>query len=84
MTSDRDDINELARANDRTWAALQQGKQEATKERSRIEQLVQRDIPADCSFLVFGSLARDEYTNGSDIDWALLIDGAASPSRTES
>ena len=26
-----------------------------------------------------GSLARDEFTSGSDIDWMLLIDGQADP-----
>jgi len=29
------------------------------------------------SIVVFGSLARDEFTAGSDIDWTLLIDGYA-------
>jgi hypothetical protein len=32
---------------------------------------------ADASLVVFGSLARCEYTTGSDIDWTLLIDGQA-------
>lgn len=34
---------------------------------------------ADVSIVVFGSLARGEFTSGSDIDWTLLIDGAADP-----
>jgi predicted nucleotidyltransferase len=33
----------------------------------------------DTSVVVFGSLARDEFTEGSDIDWTLLIDGCADP-----
>jgi len=33
--------------------------------------------PADTSIVVFGSLARGEYTPGSDVDWTLLIDGRA-------
>ena len=33
----------------------------------------------DTSIAVFGSLARDEFTGGSDIDWTLLIDGQADP-----
>jgi hypothetical protein len=33
----------------------------------------------DCSVVVSGSLARDEFTPGSDIDWTLLIDGQADP-----
>jgi predicted nucleotidyltransferase len=31
----------------------------------------------DTSVVVFGSLARNEYTSGSDADWTLLIDGGA-------
>lgn len=33
----------------------------------------------DTSIIVFGSLARNEFTTGSDIDWILLIDGQAAP-----
>lgn len=35
-------------------------------------------LPTDeGALVVFGSLAREEYTLGSDLDWALLIDGRA-------
>lgn len=34
---------------------------------------------SDVDLVVFGSIARDECTNGSDIDWTLLIDGQADP-----
>lgn len=33
----------------------------------------------DTSIIVSGSLARDEYTDGSDFDWSLLIDGPCDP-----
>jgi predicted nucleotidyltransferase len=33
----------------------------------------------DTSIVVSGSLGRDEFTSGSDIDWTLLIDGSADP-----
>jgi hypothetical protein len=33
----------------------------------------------DSSIVVFGSLARDEATPGSDLDWTLLVDGKADP-----
>lgn len=32
---------------------------------------------SDASVVVFGSLARDEFTAGSDLDWTLLVDGQA-------
>jgi predicted nucleotidyltransferase len=33
----------------------------------------------DTSIIVSGSLARDEYTDDSDFDWSLLIDGVCDP-----
>jgi predicted nucleotidyltransferase len=31
--------------------------------------------PADTSLVMFGSLARGEWTQQSDLDWALMVDG---------
>jgi len=40
--------------------------------------LAKRVLTADeAAFIVFGSLARQEFTEGSDLDWAILIDGRA-------
>ena len=33
----------------------------------------------DTSIVVSGSLARDEFTEGSEVDWTLLIDGLSDP-----
>jgi hypothetical protein len=43
----------------------------------------ERLVPADTSVVVFGSLARGEWTNGSDVDWTLLVDGPADPAHLE-
>lgn len=40
--------------------------------------LAQFEVP-DTSIVVFGSLARLEFTSESDIDWTLLLDGASVP-----
>ncbi len=37
----------------------------------------------DTSIVAFGSLARDEFTPGSDVDWTILIDGVADPKHFE-
>jgi len=37
----------------------------------------------DTSVVVFGSLGREEFTSGSDIDWNLLVDGIADPHHHE-
>lgn len=39
--------------------------------------MLREEVPSDTSVVVFGSLARGEYTPGSDVDWTLLIDGQA-------
>jgi predicted nucleotidyltransferase len=36
-------------------------------------------IPPDTSLVVFGSLARKEFTEASDVDWTLLVDGITIP-----
>ncbi len=44
---------------------------------TRIGQAVGSDVPPELSLITFGSLARMELTNGSDLDWCLLVDGRA-------
>jgi predicted nucleotidyltransferase len=38
---------------------------------------IRRYTSEDTSFVVFGSLGRDEWTSNSDLDWTFLIDGGA-------
>ncbi|ESX24575.1 hypothetical protein X755_19900 [Mesorhizobium sp. LNJC405B00] len=46
--------------------------------------LVAQELTTDeVSFVVFGSLAREEFTLGSDLDWTLLIDGQADSGHLE-
>jgi predicted nucleotidyltransferase len=52
---------------------------DAKQFRSRFEAAVFGLTSADTSVVVFGSLARDEFTERSDVDWTLLIDGFADP-----
>jgi len=37
----------------------------------------------DIDFVVFGSIARDECTGQSDVDWTLLLDGQSDPNDFE-
>jgi len=37
----------------------------------------------DTSIVVFGSVARQEFTSSSDLDWILLIDGQSIPEHKE-
>jgi predicted nucleotidyltransferase len=53
----------------------------ALKTCEELDQLLSKEIPGytseDTSLVVFGYLARGEWTLGSDLDWTYLIDGGA-------
>jgi len=49
----------------------------------QLREVVGTALPDEVSFVAFGSLARKEYTSGSDLDWALVIDGRADSSHRE-
>ena len=59
------------------WPHIAAAARASERERRRLEALVAAIVPADASFVAFGSLARGEFTAGSDLDWTLLIDGRA-------
>jgi predicted nucleotidyltransferase len=54
---------------------------ESVRTRAKLDELLSKEIPSyaseDTSLVVFGSLARGEWTVGSDLDWTYLIDGQA-------
>jgi predicted nucleotidyltransferase len=60
---------------------LPTARSEATRVREKLDNLLSTEIPnytsEDASFVVFGSLARGEWTSASDLDWTYLIDGQA-------
>jgi predicted nucleotidyltransferase len=51
--------------------------------RQKLDEGLAELASADVSVVLFGSLARDEFTEGSDIDWTALIDGEADPQHLE-
>lgn len=52
--------------------------QMSKEQRYKLENLFETPpISPDTDLVVFGSLARNECTSGSDVDWTLLIDGQA-------
>ncbi len=74
-------IAQLGQAEDRSWPNIVGCQQLTTERRQELQTLLHEQalIPADSEFVVFGSLARGEVTQGSDIDWTLLVDGPADP-----
>ncbi|RYZ62078.1 MAG: hypothetical protein EOP09_19190 [Proteobacteria bacterium] len=52
------------------------------KHEQLISSITQSDLPfasSDADLVVFGSIARQECTDGSDVDWTLLVDGQFDP-----
>jgi predicted nucleotidyltransferase len=62
-----------------SWTHIRACSRAAQEQRQLLADVVgaKRLVPEDTSFVVFGSLARGEWTQSSDIDWALLVDGPA-------
>lgn len=61
------------------WAHLRAARAWAISTKSELRSALKGFDSADTVIVVSGSLARNEFTSGSDIDWTLLIDGFADP-----
>lgn len=74
-----DPITALERRLGTEWTHLRKARDVSSAKRQEIVNLAVGLDSEDTSIVVSGSLARDEFTDGSDIDWSLLIDGSADP-----
>ena len=61
------------------WKNLRKAKELSVTIRERLRTALKDLDSPDTSIVVSGSLARNEFTSGSDIDWTLLVDGSADP-----
>jgi len=61
------------------WPSINKARKRAAEASNRIQQAMRGISSKDASVVTFGSLARREWTAGSDVDWTLLIDGQADP-----
>jgi hypothetical protein len=70
-------VIELGERCNRSWPTMAKAAKAAPEERAKLRAKLEPAglIPADTSLVVFGSLARGEVTEGSDLDWTLLVDG---------
>jgi predicted nucleotidyltransferase len=66
-----------------SWASIGKAREDTRLRRNQLEgHFLQRNSP-DTSLVIFGSVAREEVTSGSDLDWILLIDGQSVPEHKE-
>ena len=63
------------------FSPLPEARAASLKTREELDSLLSEEVgkytSEDTSLVVFGSLARGEWTSGSDLDWTYLIDGQA-------
>jgi predicted nucleotidyltransferase len=82
QTSGEPAFERLCRALGQSFPAIAKARKRAVEELAKLSGLAanggegQASSP-DTSIVVFGSLARREWTVGSDVDWTLLIDSPA-------
>jgi predicted nucleotidyltransferase len=63
--------------------AIRKARSDATAKRNHLDELFRGQNSPDTSLVVFGSVARQEVTSSSDLDWILLIDGQSIPENKE-
>jgi hypothetical protein len=59
------------------WPTLMAAHNDATEVQNLLRTTLRQFTSDDVDVVVFGSLARREWTSGSDVDWTMLIDGQA-------
>ncbi len=72
-------IDVLAEKVGSKWHNLAKARAFTEKYRLELRKELAEVDTEDTSVVVFGSLARDEATSKSDVDWTLLVDGIADP-----
>jgi predicted nucleotidyltransferase len=77
MTTIDNPIAVLEQATGSTWPAITGAAAAAVAKRAALigEITASKLVPPDSTFVTFGSLARNEVTPGSGLDWTLLVDG---------
>ncbi|MBI1790461.1 MAG: nucleotidyltransferase domain-containing protein [Acidobacteria bacterium] len=83
MESSPSRLTQLEKRLGASWHHINNARILAQERRERLRSSLRRIDSEDTSIVVLGSLARDEFTQGSDIDWTLLVDGFADPKHLE-
>jgi predicted nucleotidyltransferase len=72
-------VGELENKLGARWENLSAARERAQAKQAELRDALRRFDSDETCIVVAGSLARGEFTAGSDIDWSLLIDGMADP-----
>ena len=71
-------LEQLSKSLGTDWKHIRRASEASSAIRRSLESELKAFTSEDSSFVVLGSLARNEFTSGSDLDWMLLVDGFAS------
>jgi len=72
-------IEQLEQKLGSSWPAIRKAKGTTQSRRETLEAAFRGRVASDTTVVLFGSIAREEMTSGSDADWILLVDGQAFP-----
>lgn len=72
-------VEQLARQSFASWPFLEKAREASRRTLQAVEIACRSLVMPDTSLVVFGSLAREEFNPGSDVDWTLLVDGFTVP-----
>jgi hypothetical protein len=79
MASQPEGLERLCMKLGRRWKSLDRSREQTVSLQKTLTESLERIVPDDASFVSFGSIARQEFTLGSDVDWTLLVDGQTDP-----
>jgi len=77
MPADEFPVQQLEHILGANWANLCAARERSLFTKTQLSERISKYSNKDANIVVFGSLARNEFTDGSDIDWTLLVDGRA-------
>lgn len=81
-------VGKLAQETGATWPGFELAAQGTINAEDTLRQVLYgehggRRLSSDASLVLFGSFARREMLDGSDVDWSLLIDGVVNSSHAD-
>jgi hypothetical protein len=79
MRPEPSNIELLERRLGADWAAIRKAHVDTASLRRDLDALFRDRTSPDTSVVVFGSVAREEVTSSSDLDWIMLVDGSSVP-----
>ena len=69
------------------WMSIYAARRRSSEKLAVLKSAIYDGVPLvapETPLVVYGSLARHEFQDGSDLDWTLLVDGAVDPGHAES